>query len=173
MSHDEAVGKLEQAGIAVSSSGNCSDRANPSCTSFEQVRPATIDGAIALRENSGCPMRATGGTEVGHEISRPESHYNGYKIDIGRSDCVDDYIRSTYRSVPPTYGSEAYVSPAGDVYVNEGSHWDIVYTGTGAAPNPLPPPENEPLEFVNDLLGPVTGPLGLPELVPAGPAPQN
>jgi hypothetical protein len=36
--HASASAKARNAGISISSSGNCSDRNNPRCTSLEQIR---------------------------------------------------------------------------------------------------------------------------------------
>lgn len=127
LTHDEAVDRLDDAGIPWSSTGGCSDRADPECTSFEDILSGTIDGVITLRHASGCALRVTGGTEAGHLPGR-YSHEAGYKVDIALGDCVGDYIRSSFIEVPPPeFGIEAYRSPAGNEYTLESDHWDIVY----------------------------------------------
>lgn len=127
LTHDEAVDRLGEAGIPWSSSGGCSDRADPECTSFEDIFSGTIDGVVTLQRASGCALRVTGGTEAGHLPGR-YSHEAGYKIDIALGGCVGDYIRSSFAEVPPPeFGIEAYVSPAGNEYTLESDHWDIVY----------------------------------------------
>lgn len=67
-SHDVAVAKVQAAGIPIWSSGGCSDRYNPSCTSLEQVNANSIDsgsgGITVFKSASGCPVTITGGTEV-------------------------------------------------------------------------------------------------------------
>ncbi len=127
LSHDEAVDRLDEAGIPWSSSGGCSDRADPECTSFEDIYSGTIDGVIMLQGASGCALRVTGGTEAGH-LPGPYSHEAGYKVDMALGDCVGDYIRSSFVEVPPPeFGIEAYRSPAGNEYTLENDHWDILY----------------------------------------------
>lgn len=127
LTHDEAVARLDETGIPWSSSGGCSDRANPECTSFEDIYSGTIDGVITLQDTSGCTLRVTGGTEAGH-LPGPYSHGAGYKVDIALGNCVSDYIRSSFVEVPPPdFGIEAYHSPEGNEYTLENDHWDILY----------------------------------------------
>lgn len=127
LSHEEAVARLGEAGIPWSSSGGCGDRADPGCTSFEDIYSGTIDGVITLHRASKCALRVTGGTEAGH-LPGPYSHEAGYKVDVALGDCVSEYIRSSFVEVPPPeFGAEAYRSPAGNEYVLESDHWDIVY----------------------------------------------
>lgn len=127
LSHDEAVARLDEAGIPWSSSGGCSNRADPECTSFGEIYSGTIDGVITLQGASGCALRVTGGTEAGH-LPGPYSHGAGYKVDIALGDCVSDYIRSSFVEVPPPeFGIEAYRSPTGNEYTLENDHWDILY----------------------------------------------
>jgi hypothetical protein len=127
IAHEEAVDRLGAAGIPWSSSGGCSDRAYPECTSFEDIYSGTIDGVITLQRASGCPIRVTGGTEAGHLPGR-YSHEAGYKVDIALGDCVGDYIRSSFQEVPPPeFGTEAYRSAGGNEYTLESDHWDILY----------------------------------------------
>lgn len=127
LSHDQAAERLAAAGIPFTSTGNCIERENPECTSFEDIYSGTIDGVITLQRASECPIRVTGGTEAGH-MAGEHSHGNGYKIDISLGGCVDDYIRSSFVEVPPpSFGTEAYRSAAGNEYVREVDHWDIVY----------------------------------------------
>ncbi len=99
ISHYSATTQLRDAGITWSSSGNCSDRYNSTCTSFEQINQETISGVITLKRASGCSINATGGTEVGH-ASGTYSHWNGYKIDISKYTCVGNYIRNNRPELP-------------------------------------------------------------------------
>ncbi|WP_370948707.1 hypothetical protein AB5J62_14430 [Amycolatopsis sp. cg5] len=127
LSHAEAAAKFAAAGITISSSGRCSDRENPECTSLDEINQTTVDGVLALRAGSGCSLVITGGTEVGH-ADLPYSHYLGYKVDIRLTSCVNGYIRRTFTPVvPPALGSEQYRSADGDLYSYEGNHWDIEY----------------------------------------------
>lgn len=127
LSQSQAASLLRNAGIAVSSSGNCSNRNNPSCTSLDQIRAATINGIIAFKQHSGCAVTITGGTETGH-ASGTYSHANGYKVDISHTTCVTNYIHShfTYKGLRGD-GAPMYDDASGNRYADEGSHWDITY----------------------------------------------
>ncbi|OXA61299.1 uncharacterized protein LOC110841902 [Folsomia candida] len=132
-SHDVAVAKVQAAGIPIWSSGGCSDRYNPSCTSLEQVNANSIDsgsgGITVFKSASGCPVTITGGTETGHGNGAGFSHWNGYKIDISLNSCVDNWIYSAYTFIGNRPGDNApqYQSAAGNIYAREIDHWDITY----------------------------------------------
>src|SRR5262249_45261391 len=98
LSHEEAAKKLTDAGITWSSSGNCSNRNDRRCTSFEQINSETIDGIIAFKKASGCDVNITGGTEFGH-ASGTISHWNGFKLDITPSACVSQYIQGHFEDI--------------------------------------------------------------------------
>ncbi|MGW5255583.1 hypothetical protein ACWERW_21620 [Streptomyces sp. NPDC004012] len=123
-----AAQQLRQAGIRWTSSGGCSDRNNSRCTSFEQINRTTVAGVIAFKRASGCAVTITGGTERGH-ASGAYNHWNGYKVDIQVTSCVDRYVTTKFRDVGPRPGDHAkqYRSPAGNVYAREGTHWDVTY----------------------------------------------
>ena len=127
----QAASQLSGAGITRTSSGGCTTRSNSTCTSYDQINQSTVSGIITYKRVSACAVNITGGTEVGH-ASGTYSHYNGYKVDISRSTCNDNYIRGHY-----TYtglradGYPMYQAASGNVYTNEGSHWDIVYYTCG------------------------------------------
>ncbi len=122
---------LRDAGIPVVSTGNCTDRYNKYCTSLEQIRRATITGVRGFKRASGCYVTVTGGTEVGHSTSGTYTHWNGYKIDIKRTDCVTNYIKGRYTHIGTrsSDGSPLYRDPAGNIYADEykKNHWDILY----------------------------------------------
>lgn len=126
LTHAQATSQLRAAGITWSSSGNCSDRNNPRCTSFEQIRQTTISGAITFKRASGCALRITGGTETGH-ASGTYSHWNGYKVDFALSTCVNNYITRTFTSI----GGNKWRSGAGNIYYRESNHWDVLYYNCG------------------------------------------
>ena len=131
LSHSDATARLQAAGITWSSSGGCSDRNTPTCTSFEQVNLTTIQGIITLKSASGCAINITGGTETGH-ASGTYSHWNGYKLDISLSSCINGYITSAFTFVGyRSDGAALYESAAGNVYAQEGNHWDILYYNCG------------------------------------------
>jgi hypothetical protein len=126
LTHAQATSRLRAAGITWSSSGNCSNRNNPTCTSFEQVNLATIQGAETLKSASGCALNITGGTETGH-ASGTYSHWNGYKLDYSLGTCVGNYIRSHFTFI----GGNKWRSGSGNIYFLESNHWDVTYYNCG------------------------------------------
>jgi hypothetical protein len=126
LTHSQATSMLRSSGITWSSSGNCSDRYNSTCTSFEQVNLATIQGAQTLKSASGCALNITGGTEVGH-ASGTYSHWNGYKLDYSLYNCVGNYIRSYFTYI----GGNKWRSGSGNIYYLESNHWDVTYYNCG------------------------------------------
>jgi len=127
LTHAQATSMLRSSGITWSSSGNCSDRNNPTCTSFEQVNLATIQGAQTLKSASGCAINITGGTETGH-ASGTYSHWNGYKLDMALgSGCLGNYIRSRFTYI----GGNQWKSGSGNNYFLESNHWDVTYFNCG------------------------------------------
>ncbi|SMB94140.1 hypothetical protein [Deinococcus hopiensis] len=129
LSDADARARVKAAGITISSSGNCSDRYNSSCTSLEQVNSGTTDGILTLKRASGCAINITGGTETGHS-SGTYSHWNGYKLDISKYTCIGDYIRNSFTRISDRGdGAPRYQSAAGNIYADEywANHWDILY----------------------------------------------
>ncbi|MFG3007922.1 hypothetical protein [Streptomyces calvus] len=127
LTHNQAAAKLRSAGITWSSSGNCSDRNRRTCTSFTRINSGTVDGIITFKRASGCKVNITGGTETGH-AGGTYSHWNGYKVDITPTTCVNRYIKREFTYIGKRGdGAAMYRSSAGNVYANEGNHWDITY----------------------------------------------
>lgn len=126
LSHSKAVSMLDDAGIPVVSSGGCSDRNKSNCTSLSQVNKASIQGAITLKEASGCKLTVTGGTETGH-ASGTYSHWNGYKLDFRMTSCLTSWVKNHYASI----GGSKWKSASGNVYYHEGNHWDVTYYNCG------------------------------------------
>ena len=126
LTHAQATSMLRSSGITWSSSGNCSDRNNPTCTSFEQVNLTTIQGAQTLKSASGCALNITGGTETGH-ASGTFSHWNGYKLDFSLSSCLTGYIQRNFTPI----GGNKWQSAAGNIYFLESNHWDVTYFNCG------------------------------------------
>ena len=122
LSHKAATAKLRAAKISWTSSGGCSNRNNPRCTSFSGVKSGTISGIVTFKKSSKCKVTVTGGTETGH-ASGTYSHWNGYKVDISPTTCVTNYIKRSFGYI----GGNKWRSSAGNVYYNEGNHWDITY----------------------------------------------
>lgn len=126
LSHSQATTMLSNAGLTWSSSGNCSDRNRPNCTSFEQVNEASIQGIITLKNASGCAVNVTGGTETGH-ADGTYSHWNGYKLDTSLSSCLNSYIQNSFTSI----GGNKWESASGNIYFLESNHWDITFYNCG------------------------------------------
>ncbi|MFJ2605759.1 hypothetical protein ACIO13_12380 [Streptomyces sp. NPDC087425] len=131
ISHATATSMFSSAGLTWSSSGNCADRANPSCTSFDQLNQATAQGAQTLKQATGCALNITGGTETGHAAGT-YSHSNGYKLDYAKSTCVTTYIKGTFTYIGLRGdGAPQYQSGSGNIYADEGNHWDVLYYNCG------------------------------------------
>jgi hypothetical protein len=131
ITQSSAASQLSAAGITWSSSGGCTTRSNSTCTSFDGVRQPTVDGAITLKRASGCGLNITGGTEVGH-ASGTYSHYNGYKFDFARTTCLTSWIHGTYTYIGLRGdGAPQYRAGSGNVYADEGSHWDVTFYTCG------------------------------------------
>jgi hypothetical protein len=131
VSQASAASQFTAAGITWTSSGGCTTRSNSTCTSFEGIRQATIDGGITLHRASGCALQITGGTEVGHS-SGTYSHYNGYKLDFHRTTCLTSWIHGTYAYIGlRSDGAPMYKAASGNVYADEGTHWDVTFYSCG------------------------------------------
>ena len=127
----QAESIFRAAGITWSSSGGCTTRSNSSCTSFEQINQSTAYGVRTLKQASGCAINITGGTEVGH-ASGTYSHYNGYKLDFAKITCLTSYVHNTFTYIGLRGdGYPQYRSGAGNVYADEGSHWDVTFYNCG------------------------------------------
>jgi len=127
MSQSAAASSLRSVGITWSSSGGCTDRYNSTCTSFEQINSGTVSGVKTLRTASGCAVNITGGTEVGHAAGT-YSHWNGYKVDITKYTCIGNYIHNSFTRIANRGdGYPQWRSAAGNIYCDEGTHWDILY----------------------------------------------
>ncbi|GGU95863.1 hypothetical protein GCM10010182_10470 [Actinomadura cremea] len=127
LEHEFVTNVLRSRDIDWRSTGNCSDREKPTCTSFSGLRWTTLEGLLRFAETSGCKIVVTGGTERGH-ASGLHSHYNGYKIDIAPNRCVDREIEGYDREGVRGDGARLYRSPEGGLYARESDHWDITYT---------------------------------------------
>ncbi|MDF8265610.1 hypothetical protein [Luteipulveratus flavus] len=131
LTHAQAASQLSAAGVTWSSSGGCTTRTNSSCTSFEQINQTTVSGVITLKRASGCAINITGGTESGH-ASGTYSHWNGYKVDITKYTCIGNYIKNSFTYIGLRGdGYPQWKAPSGNLYCDEGNHWDITYYSSG------------------------------------------
>ncbi|MFI9722817.1 hypothetical protein ACIHFE_24695 [Streptomyces sp. NPDC052396] len=127
LTQSQAEAQLRAAGIKWWSPGHCSKRSSFQCTSFEQINKSTVQGIIAFKKASKCAITITGGTETGHATSK-YSHYNGYKLDISPSSCLSAYIKGKFHYIGQrSDGYPQWKAPSGNLYCNEGNHWDITY----------------------------------------------
>ncbi|MCX4674030.1 hypothetical protein OG413_01620 [Streptomyces sp. NBC_01433] len=131
LTHSQATSRFSSSGVTWSSSGGCSDRNVPTCTSFDQLNLATAQGAQTLKSATGCALNITGGTETGH-AGGTYSHWNGYKLDFAKSSCVTNYVTGvfTYIGVRGD-GAPQYQSGSGNIYADEGNHWDVTFHNCG------------------------------------------
>ena len=131
MSHSQATGIFSSVGVTWSSSGGCSNRNNPTCTSFDQVNDSTVYGVRTLKTSSGCAINLTGGTETGH-AGGTYSHWNGYKVDFSKGTCIGNYIHNSFTRIANRGdGALQWRSGAGNIYADEGSHWDVTFYNCG------------------------------------------
>lgn len=127
LSHAHASDWLKDAGLRWKSTGNCTSKHLRHCTSLDSVRTRTVAKAVELKRRSRCPITVTGGTEAGHASGR-FSHGNGYKLDISHNQCIDRYItKNNHRTGVRSDGATLYRSPSGDIFADEGDHWDILF----------------------------------------------
>ncbi|WP_446663831.1 hypothetical protein [Flexivirga sp. B27] len=131
LSQSKAASQFKAAGVTSSSTGGCTTRSNKHCTSYEQINQTTVSGVITLKKASGCAIRITGGTEVGH-ASGTYSHYNGYKVDIAKSSCLNSYVKNHFTYVGKRGdGFPQWKAASGNLYCDEGNHWDVTYYKVG------------------------------------------
>ncbi|KAJ1309634.1 hypothetical protein OPQ81_006402 [Rhizoctonia solani] len=127
MTQAAAQSKLEAAGIYASSTGGCTTKSNPTCTSYDGILSGTVDNLITLKKACGCAITITGGTETGH-ASGTYSHANGYKVDIRHASGIDAYVKNSFTKIGNRGdGYPQWKSAAGNIYCDEGSHWDVTY----------------------------------------------
>ncbi len=141
LTHEQAMQRFNDAGVGVRSSSGIvtSDRTNPRATSLQGVQEDTINGIINLREQSGLNIVVTGGTETGHT----DSHSQGYKLDIRKSDDVDRYIQENFTKIASRWDGKKhdievhqYRDSYGNIYADESykHHWDIKFSGNNPEP---------------------------------------
>ena len=112
----QAESRLIPAGITASSSGGCTSKTNPSCTSYDGVLSGTVDGAITLKGACGCSLIITGGTETGH-AGGTYSHANGYKFDFRKNTALDSYIKNSFTKIANRAdGYPQWKAASGNIY---------------------------------------------------------
>ncbi|MDP2945848.1 MAG: pilin [bacterium] len=131
LSEQEARNNLQQAGITVNKgacpSGVPYTNVSGGCTSLENVKTSTIEGAIQLKSDCNCAIQITGGTELGH-ASGPASHASGNKLDFRPNSTLDQYIQNNYTDIGlRSDGARQYRASNGTIYAREGDHWDATF----------------------------------------------
>lgn len=114
---------LNSFGINISSSGNCDDPTIPTCTSFYEFPQSGIDMLATMKQNCGCTMTITAGTEVGHVTHG----YNKAIVDMRISPSLDSYIYSQIGTTSPTLNTY-YNGTDNNRYMLEssgGNHWHV------------------------------------------------
>jgi hypothetical protein len=71
---------LKNAGVGVNKA-NCTSAGQTNCTSLDNIPKSTIDFVIHLRQDCGCGVVVTGGTEAGHQTHGP----NRAVVDLRRA----------------------------------------------------------------------------------------
>ena len=119
--HAEALAILNASGIRLSSSGNCSDQKNKSCTSLDGIPKSTIAKLVAFKQGCGCSPIITGGTEVGHA-----THGIGRPIVDIRRESISSYITKQPRCGTSS-GRAIYRDPitGGDFWDENSEHFHV------------------------------------------------
>ena len=116
-----------------SSTGNCTDQTNASCTSLQGVQPATLLKLSELRQTCGCSLNITGGTEVGHGTNPDNVHTQGAAIDFNKNPQLNAAIQAggTATTVSVGGGQAAAIRAAdGTLFIDEGTHWHMQLPNT-------------------------------------------
>ncbi|KAI0392989.1 hypothetical protein F5Y17DRAFT_331254 [Xylariaceae sp. FL0594] len=123
----QAESQLRAGGVGWTSSGGCSDKTNKSCTSFDGIYSGTVSGVVTLKASCACTVTITGGTETGH-ASGTYSHANGYKVDVAKNSALNSYITGHFARIADRGdGYPQWKAASGNIYCDEGNHWDITY----------------------------------------------
>lgn len=118
-------------GISVSSSGNCCDKTQSTCTSLDGMLSNTVQQIVNVKNKCGA-VTVTGGTEVGHASEGGTgSHSSGAKVDLAQNvvSCITGTTGSSTIN-PPSFGSSQAKDKCGNIYTWEGNHTDIYVQST-------------------------------------------
>mgnify|MGYP001579937404 CR=1 FL=1 len=120
----EARAMLQQNGININRTNECSGGQTSGCTSTEGIRGITIDALKTIKnECSNCQLTITGGTEGGH-AQGIYSHSNGYKVDLRFEPALDQNIYAKIGTNIPII-NKSYKGSDGNIYIKEKDHWDV------------------------------------------------
>lgn len=112
---------LQSNGISITSTGNCDDPTNPSCTSLYGFPQSGIDSIINLKDNCGCTINISGGTEVGHQ----EHGFGIAIVDMSFSPSLDSYIYNQISAGNSPALNTDYRGADGNSYRYESDHWHV------------------------------------------------
>lgn len=136
LNEQDARKQLDDAGIKVNNPNPCpegesfqdyTERTGGHCTTLEGIPDTAIDGVIDFKNKSGCnnSVMVTGGTEKGHS-----THGQGKAVlDIDDTACVNSYIVDQGNFLRRNNKGWNYYELNGDIYVHEGDHYHIIFTG--------------------------------------------
>ncbi|EEY17952.1 conserved hypothetical protein [Verticillium alfalfae VaMs.102] len=128
----QAAQRFKAAGILSRSTGACTTKSNPRCTSFSGIRATTVAGAITLKKACKCSLIITSDTEVGHPTGK-YSHSTGHKLDFAKNAALNRYVRGTFTRISNrSDGASRYKARSGNIYVDEGNHWDVTFFTDGS-----------------------------------------
>ncbi|CAE6516741.1 unnamed protein product [Rhizoctonia solani] len=126
----QAKARLEGAGVYASSSGGCTDKTKPTCTSYDGMLENTTNNVISLKQSCFCSITITGGTEVGHTNGK-YSHAKGHSVNIRLDAGLNNYIQTKFKRIGDrSDGSPQWESPAGNIYAKAVNRWDATYPCT-------------------------------------------
>ncbi|QRV94317.1 peptidoglycan-binding domain-containing protein [Ceratobasidium sp. AG-Ba] len=121
-SQREAEDILKLYGVRASSSGNCTTKTNPRCTSYEGIQCSTVWNLAGLASDTGsCPIVVTGGTEAGHAHG-PYSHENGYAVNLRKEQCLKKFIQDNFKK-----SGGCWKDSLGNQYCERTNRWDVTY----------------------------------------------
>ncbi|MDP3772460.1 MAG: hypothetical protein Q8Q94_03770 [bacterium] len=129
LSETEGRAQLQRAGINVNNAVCPAGITARGCTNIAGMRSATLNRVIQLKNDCGCDILVTGGTEGGHAAGEV-SHSTGYKVDVRPSGKLDDYIKRNYTNIGVrSDGAAQWRAPDGAIFAREENHWDITVPG--------------------------------------------
>lgn len=132
LTQSQAASQLSAAGVTWSSSGGCTTRSNSTCTSFEQINdssPGREDPQERERLLDQHRRRHGGGPRLRHlqPLQRVQGRHHAPDLC-----CVDGYIHSAFTRIANRGdGARQWKAGSGNIYADEGSHWDITYYSCG------------------------------------------
>lgn len=127
LTHAEAAARLSAAGIAIRSSGNCSDQSNPACTSLQGVPASAVDELIRIDGEmetmlGSSDLAVNGWTEVGHD-----THGTGKSIlDLDNTVNTNRWISTRIGTTNPQQNTWYQDRSTNNrYYYYEGNHWHV------------------------------------------------